>query len=85
MYLAYLYVSYLDLVLDGIKASLDVLGSFCEIWIPSPRQLLQYCHKRYSLDQCTRYYTYIGYELLHPDSGLLQLLLPKQLCTPLHT
>ena len=28
MYLANLYVSFLDLIADGIEASLDVLGSF---------------------------------------------------------
>ena len=55
----------------------------CEIWIPLPRQLHQYCHKRFSLDPM--HYVWHLDRIWTPSSRLLHLLLPKQLCIPLHT
>src|SRR4051812_9300945 len=68
MYLAYLYVSHLDQIPDGIEASFDVLGSLVKCGFLCQGNCTSIVTKDFHWTQCTRYDTYIGYELLHSDS-----------------
>src|SRR3990170_8102252 len=53
---------------DGIEASLDVLGSLVKSGFLRQGNCSSVVTKDFHWTQCTRYYTQIGYELLHPDS-----------------
>src|SRR3954463_1350261 len=68
MYLAYLYVSHLDQIPDGIEASFDVLGSLVKPGFLCQGNCTSIVTKDFHWTRYTRYNTYIGYELLHPDS-----------------
>src|SRR6266536_1439660 len=68
MYFANLYVSLLDLIADGIEASLDVFGSLVKSGFLCQGNSSSIITKDFHWTRCTRYDTWIGYELLHPDS-----------------
>src|SRR3954463_11618372 len=68
MYFGNLYVSLLDLIANGIEASLDVFGSLVKSGFLRQGNCSSIVTKDFHWIRCTRYYTYIGYELLHPDS-----------------
>src|SRR5215216_4699170 len=68
MYFANLYVSLLDLIMDGIEASFDVFGSLVKSGFLRQGNCTSIVTKDFHWTRCTRYCTLIGYELLHPDS-----------------
>src|SRR3954470_13462988 len=68
MYLAILYVSLPDLMADGIEASLDVFGTLVKSGFLCQDNCTSIVTKDFHWTRYTRYDTYIGYELLHPDS-----------------
>src|SRR3990170_5883867 len=68
MYFANLYVSILDLFMNGVEASLDVFGSLVKPGFLRQGNCSSVVTKDFHSTRCTRYYNQIGYELLHPDS-----------------
>src|SRR6266496_6219420 len=68
MYLANLYVPFRHLMTDGIEASPYVLGPLVKSGFLCQGNCTSIVTKKIHWTRCTRYDTYIGYELLHPDS-----------------
>ena len=57
MYLANLYVSLLDLIADGLEASLNVLGSLVKSGFPCQGNCTSIVTKDFHWTRCTRYDT----------------------------
>src|SRR5215216_7039810 len=68
MYLANFYISILDLFTNGVEASLGVFGSLVKPGFLRQGNCSSVVTKDFHWTRCTRYYTQMGYELLHPDS-----------------
>src|SRR3989337_4353206 len=68
MYFSNFYVSILDIITNGVEASLDVFGSLVKLGLLGYGNCSSVVTKDCHWTRCTGYYTQIGYELLHPDS-----------------
>ena len=66
MKFANLYVTFLDVVTDGVKETFDMLGFLVRQWLFDNGHDTSVVTIDSHGIQCTRNHTWVGYELLHP-------------------
>ena len=71
--LANIYVLLLDVIADGVEASLYVSGPLVKPWFLGQSNGTSVVTEQVHWIQCTGHYSKICHELLHPDTFLRRL------------